>query len=69
MDLLATLRTDAGMHVLWDRYHFPGVVDYPTWESELVEDENIERRHIAMGHIVPIKHPVGRHLRDQRACR
>jgi hypothetical protein len=53
MDLIATLRTDAGMHVLWDRYHFPGVVDYPTWASELVEDENIER-HLAMGHIVPI---------------
>jgi hypothetical protein len=41
------------MHVLWDRHHFTGVVDYPTWEAELLEDADIER-HVAAGHLVPI---------------
>jgi hypothetical protein len=53
VELTATLRTDAGMHAVWDRHHFTGVVDYPTWEAELLEDEDIER-HIAAGHLVPI---------------
>ena len=53
MERLADLATDAGMHLLWGREHFPGVVDHDTWESELLDDEDIER-HIAAGHVVPI---------------
>jgi len=53
MERRADLATDSGMHLLWGREHFPGVVDYDTWEPELLEDEDIER-HIAAGHVVPI---------------
>jgi hypothetical protein len=53
MEVRADLATDAGMHLLWGREHFPQVVDYDTWEPELLEDEDIER-HIAAGHVVPI---------------
>lgn len=53
MEITATLPTDSGMHVLWDRAHFSGVHDYQTWESELLDDADIEA-HIAAGHVVPI---------------
>jgi hypothetical protein len=53
MELRAVLQTDSGMHVLWDRAHFASVVDYNTWEQQLLEDADIES-HIALGHLVPI---------------
>ena len=53
MQLTATLMTDAGMHVLWDRTHIAGVRDYDTWSLELEEGEAI-LRHIAAAHVVPI---------------
>jgi hypothetical protein len=53
MQLTATLGTDAGMHIVWDRVYFPGVRDYDTWSKELEEDRAI-RDHIVAGHIVPV---------------
>lgn len=53
MQLTATLGTDAGMHLVWDRAYFGGVRDYDTWSKELEEDQAI-RDHIAAGHIVPV---------------
>ena len=53
MQLTATVVTDAGMHLVWDRAHFAGVRDYDTWSKELEEDQAI-RDHIVAGHIVPI---------------
>ena len=53
MELRAVIPTDSGMHVLWDRAHFAGVVDYGTWEQQLLDNVDIER-HIASGHLVPI---------------
>ena len=45
--------TDAGMHVLWNPSHFTDVTDYETWESALLEDDDIIRR-IEAGELVPI---------------
>jgi hypothetical protein len=53
MRLTATLTTDAGMHVLWDRTYFAGVRDYDTWANELEDDQDIQN-HIIGGHIVPV---------------
>jgi hypothetical protein len=53
MEMTAALATDTGMHLLWDRAHFPTIVVYSTWEPELLEDSDIER-HVAAGHVVPI---------------
>lgn len=53
MELRATLMTDAGMHLIWDRSHFADVTDYATWSAELEEDADI-LRHVMAGHIVPI---------------
>jgi hypothetical protein len=53
MQLTATLVTDAGMHLVWDRAYFAGVRDYDAWSKELEEDQAI-RHHIIGGHIVPI---------------
>jgi hypothetical protein len=53
MQLTATVVTDAGMHLVWDRAHFAGVRDYDTWSKELEEDQAI-RDHIVAGHIVPV---------------
>jgi hypothetical protein len=53
VNLTATLRTDSGMHVVWDRSHFLEVHDYQTWEHELLEEAEL-LRHIAEGHLVPI---------------
>jgi hypothetical protein len=47
------VRTDAGMFVLWNPTRFEGVVDYETWERELLEEEDIER-HVAAGELVPV---------------
>ncbi|MER5386292.1 hypothetical protein ABT040_39660 [Streptomyces sp. NPDC002688] len=49
----ATVATDAGMLVLWDPQRFEAVVDYDTWEDELLEDEDI-LRHIRAGALVPL---------------
>ncbi|MET9415354.1 hypothetical protein ABZY03_14455 [Streptomyces klenkii] len=49
----ATVATDAGMLVLWDSQRFEAVVDYDTWEDELLEDEDIAR-HIQAGALVPL---------------
>jgi hypothetical protein len=53
MEITATLPTDSGMHLIWDREQFRGVSDYETWSQELEEDPDIAR-HIALGHVVPI---------------
>ncbi|MGO8827556.1 MAG: hypothetical protein ACLQU9_20280 [Acidimicrobiales bacterium] len=47
------VRTDAGMFVLWNPARFEGVVDYDTWERELLDDSDIER-HVAAGELVPV---------------
>lgn len=48
-----TVATSAGMFLLWNPDRFQSVIDYDTWETELLEDEDIER-HIADGSVVPI---------------
>lgn len=48
-----TVATNAGMFLLWSPEQFKSVVDYDTWEAELLEDEDIAR-HIASGSAVPI---------------
>jgi hypothetical protein len=53
MQLTATLKSDSGMHLIWDRAYFAAVRDYDTWSQELEEDERI-RRHIAAAHVVPV---------------
>jgi hypothetical protein len=40
------------MLVLWDSQRFEAVVDYDTWEDELLEGEDIVR-HIQAGALVP----------------
>ncbi|MFS8096415.1 hypothetical protein LFM09_04675 [Lentzea alba] len=45
--------TDAGMQVLWHRKPFSHVVDYDTWDEELLEDGGIPR-HIEAGSMVPL---------------
>ncbi|MFJ3882928.1 hypothetical protein ACIPW5_36430 [Streptomyces sp. NPDC090077] len=52
-EVTATVATDAGMLVLWDPQRFEAVVDYDTWEDELLEDEDIVR-HIQAGSLVPL---------------
>ena len=51
--LRRTLITASAMFGVWDRGHFRRVVDYETWEAELLDDADIER-HIDVGHFVPI---------------
>ena len=51
--LRRTLITGSAMFGVWDRGHFPRVVDYESWEAELLDDADIER-HIDVGHFVPI---------------
>lgn len=51
--MTTTLGTDSGMHVLWDRKHFAKIVDFPTWESQLLEDADLVRL-VGLGHLVPI---------------
>jgi len=45
--------TDAGMQVLWHRKPFDHVVDYDTWEEELLDGGGIPR-HIENGSMVPL---------------
>jgi len=49
----AVLKTDAGMHLIWDRAHFNGVDGYETWSAELEGDADI-LRHVVAAHVVPI---------------
>ena len=51
--LQGVFATDAGMLALWDRQNFQGITDYETWESELLEDEDIQH-HIVAGAYVPL---------------
>lgn len=53
MEVTGVMATDAGMCGLWSPASFAGVVDYDTWEPELLEDEDIVR-HITAGSFVPI---------------
>jgi hypothetical protein len=56
--MTGAVRTDSGMFMLWNPARFQQVVDYPTWERELLEDTDIER-HIAARSLVPIGIGVG----------
>ena len=47
------MATDAGIGALWALGSFPGIVDYDSWEAELLEDEDITR-HITAGALVPV---------------
>jgi hypothetical protein len=49
--------TDAGMLAVWNPRQFATIVDYDTWERELLEDKNI-LRHVRDGNLVPIN--IGR---------
>lgn len=53
MDLIAVVRTDAGMHALWDVETFASIDGYDAWASELEDDQDIIR-HVHAGHLVPI---------------
>ncbi len=48
-----TVATDAGMLALWDPLAFSAVVDYDTWERELLEDDD-QLRSIRAGSLVPV---------------
>ncbi|MGW3210086.1 hypothetical protein [Streptomyces sp. NPDC001135] len=48
-----TVATDAGMLALWSPAAFSDVVDYETWEPQLLEDED-QLRHIRAGAFVPV---------------
>jgi hypothetical protein len=45
--------TDAGMHALWNPARFTGITDYPSWEDELLDDDDIAR-HVQAGELVPV---------------
>jgi hypothetical protein len=45
--------TDAGMLAVWNPKQFTSIVDYDSWERELLEDKDILRR-VRAGHLVPI---------------
>jgi hypothetical protein len=51
--LRKVLATDSGMFAVWERTGFAHIVDYDSWEKELLEDANIAR-HIKSGALVPI---------------
>lgn len=51
--LRKTFATDSGMLAIWDHLHFPNVVDYDTWEAQLLEDVDIAK-HIDAGAFVPL---------------
>lgn len=53
MEIRAVVPTDAGLHSVWDPAAFVSVVDYETWEPELLEEADVAR-HIKAGHPVPI---------------
>lgn len=53
MEVTGVMVTDAGMFGLWSPASFGDIVDYDTWESALLEDEDIAR-HIVAGAFVPV---------------
>ncbi|WP_432824446.1 hypothetical protein [Dactylosporangium sp. CA-092794] len=53
VDVTGVVATDAGMFGLWVPASFDNVVDYSTWEAELLENEDIVR-HIVGGAFVPV---------------
>lgn len=53
MQIAGPAATDSGMFGLWSPAAFGDVVDYDTWETALLENEDIAR-HIAAGVFVPI---------------
>jgi hypothetical protein len=53
MEVTGVMATDAGMFGLWSPASFVDIVDYDTWESELLEDDDI-KRHITAGAFVPV---------------
>lgn len=53
MEFAGVMATDAGLGALWAPDSFASIVDYDTWESELLEDEDIAR-HISDGALVPV---------------
>lgn len=53
MEVAGRMTTDAGMFGLWSPAVFADVIDYDTWESELLEDADIAR-HVIAGSFVPI---------------
>ncbi|SDF46627.1 hypothetical protein SAMN05216553_101767 [Lentzea fradiae] len=53
MEATGVIATDAGMFCLWSPASFGDVVDYDTWESALLEDDDI-KRHITAGAFVPV---------------
>jgi hypothetical protein len=52
-DTSSVVFTDAGMLALWDTTRFSGVVDYDSWEVELLAAEDLAG-HIDVGALVPI---------------
>ena len=48
-----TLLTDSGMWAVWEPAYFSHVVDYESWEKELIEDASI-LHHVSTGALVPI---------------
>ena len=52
-DLLTSVATDSGLFALWAPGAFAHVVDLDSWESELLDDQDLIR-HISAGHLVPI---------------
>ncbi len=53
MEVSTVAGTRAGMLGLWDPAAFSGIVDYDTWESEFLEEEDIVRN-IRSGSFVPV---------------
>jgi len=53
MEVSGVMATDAGMGALWAPGSFDSIVDYDTWESELLEDDDIAQ-HITRGALVPV---------------
>jgi hypothetical protein len=53
MEINGVMVSDAGMFGFWAPRSFCEVVDYETWESALLEDEDV-MTHIAAGAFVPV---------------
>lgn len=53
VEVTGVMATDAGMFGLWSPASFGDIVDYDTWESALLDDDDIAR-HIVAGAFVPV---------------
>jgi hypothetical protein len=51
--LRKTLQTDSGMFGVWEDNYFLNIIDYDSWEKELLEDSDILNK-VKLGHLVPI---------------